>query len=366
MHKVLLIGPLPPPITGPTTANTLIYNSLSSHHGYSCAVANTNYSQFENLGKIDLKKIVFYVWQYRYLFKIPKSDTVYIIPGQTFLGVVRYAPFIYLAKVLKKQILVQIRGDHLHLEYYEAAPWKKKIIHNILSKVSKGIVLSQKLRRNMLPFLPDENIFNLKNFAEDHLISKDNKNIIHTDHLRILFLSNLIPEKGIFDLLEALLILKENNVKFSAQIAGGVSDCNKEKIEILLNRIGKQVTYLGVVSGLSKRNTFHESNIFVFPTYYPMEGQPISIIEAMATGNVIVTTNHAGICDIFEDNKNGYYIEKKSPQNIADKLTEISNKLPELENIMLTNIKEVEQQYTTQKFMSNLLKIIEEPNARSK
>jgi len=32
----------------------------------------------------------------------------------------------------------------------------------------------------------------------------------------------------------------------------------------------------------------------------PMEGQPISILEAMATGNIILTTNHAGIPDIFE------------------------------------------------------------------
>ena len=44
-----------------------------------------------------------------------------------------------------------------------------------------------------------------------------------------------------------------------------------------------------------------------------MEGQPISILEAMGFGNVIITTKHAGIPDICSD-KNAVFVEKKDVQ----------------------------------------------------
>ena len=51
------------------------------------------------------------------------------------------------------------------------------------------------------------------------------------------------------------------------------------------------------------------------PTYYPMEGQPISIIEAMGFGNFIVTTNHAGIPDIC-CKKNSLFVQKGDSKSL--------------------------------------------------
>ena len=57
--------------------------------------------------------------------------------------------------------------------------------------------------------------------------------------------------------------------------------------------------YIGIVNGKAKKNLLEWGNVFVLPTFYKMEGQPISILEAMATKNLVVTTNHAGILRHF-------------------------------------------------------------------
>ena len=41
------------------------------------------------------------------------------------------------------------------------------------------------------------------------------------------------------------------------------------------------------------------------PTRYPNEGQPISLLEAMVNGMLIITTDHAGIPDLVQDGFNG-------------------------------------------------------------
>ena len=67
------------------------------------------------------------------------------------------------------------------------------------------------------------------------------------------------------------------------------------------------------MTGEKKRRLFAEAHVFCLPTYYSYyEGQPISILEAYASGCVVITTDHGGICDIFKDKINGFRVEKRS------------------------------------------------------
>ena len=72
------------------------------------------------------------------------------------------------------------------------------------------------------------------------------------------------------------------------------------------------------------------------PTYYPYEGQPISIIEAYAMGCVVISTNHSGIPYIFSD-KNGFIVEKNSISSLVDLFLTILDKQSIFENIAFYN-----------------------------
>ena len=214
--KILLIGPLPNPTTGVSLANKVVYDGLKKRKNYRIDAINTSYNKFEeDLGAFSISKAWFFLKLNFFSYKIFRFDVVYITPGQTFFGVLKYALFILLAKLLSKEIIIHVHGNYLGKEYHLLKGAKKKIFKALVSTVSKGVVLSESLRSNMLPFTNEENIYVLYNFVQDNnFINKHafSKKLLDNE-LKIIFLSNLMEEKGIFDLLEALLILEKKQYK---------------------------------------------------------------------------------------------------------------------------------------------------------
>ncbi len=361
--KILLIGPLPPPITGNSLANKIVVENLPKYYPNTFVdYINTSYPTFkEDIGKFSLKKVFTYAKQYKGMYKILKTDKVYMTTGQTFFGVLKYAPYIYFSKLLNKELIVHIHGDYLWQEYEKLNGIKKKIFKHLLSKFDKGIVLSKTLRRNLTPFLPNDKVFELPNFVEDYLFNIDIKKKLEKNfnELRIIHLSNLMKEKGILDFLQALIELKKEGIAFKAKIAGNIDDKLKDEIIKYLNELKDNTEYLGVISGQEKKDMLEWGNIFVFPTYYKIEGQPISVLEAMATGNIILTTNQGGISNIFKEKENGFYIRKKDYKDIFQKLKFISNNLDKLKNISKTNYTLVKKNYTVENFIKSLYGILE-------
>ena len=165
-----------------------------------------------------------------------------------------------------------------------------------------------------------------------------------------------MEEKGIFSLLEALLKLETEGIEYEARIAGNIDAKNKEKVKRYFNSL-KYASYEGVVKGQDKRNLLLWANIFILPTWYSMEGQPISILEGMATANLILTTNHAGIPDIFKDNTNGFYVEKKNPESITEAVLKIAKNVEATREIQLYNFNEAREKYKVKSFIKNAISI---------
>ena len=357
--KVLIIGPFPPPITGNSLINKLVFKHLPILYPViTMDKINNSYPVLkEDLGRFSFKKIFFYFSQYLKILKVFNADKIYMAIGITFFGVLKYAPFIFFAKLLRKEVIIHIHSNHLWKEYETLKGIRKRIFYNVLAKADKGIVLSSSLRKNLTPFLNNDKIFELENFAEDFLFENSiDKNV---KELRLAFLSNLMIEKGIVDLLEALLILQDQGVNFKAKIAGGI-DTEMEKIILpYFEKLSENVEYLGVVHGDQKKNLLDWSNVFVFPTYYTMEGQPICVFEAMATSNIILTTKHAGIPDVFKEGVNGFYIDKKSPVSISNKLIELSNNMENMSSIFKNNFKESCEKYRMEIFIKKLFLILQ-------
>lgn len=359
MYKILLIGPQPNPITGLSLANDIVLKYLPKYTDYQVDSIDTNYQSLkENIGTFSFKKSFHYIKQYKQLFKIRKSDKVYITIGQTFFGVLKYYPYFLLARLLKKEIIIHLHGNHLWKEYEDLVGIKKKIFYKILSMSNKGIVLSSSLQKNLTPFITNDKIYILENFVEDFLFEGLEKKSF--DKLKIIYLSNLMKEKGILDLLDSLLLLQEKNIPFKAKIAGGIDDVMKDEINHKLNLLKNNVSYLGLVYKEEKKELLNWGNIFVFPTYYTMEGQPISIFEAMATGNIVLTTKHAGIPDVFQEPKNGFYIAKQSAKSISDKLTEMNQDLEKYKEIGIHNQKEAKEKYRVVSFIKKLDSILKD------
>jgi glycosyltransferase involved in cell wall biosynthesis len=61
-----------------------------------------------------------------------------------------------------------------------------------------------------------------------------------------------------------------------------------------------------------------DAHVFVLPTAYPWEGQPLSIIEALAFGTPVIATRYRGIPEQVIPDYNGYLVAPHAPAEIAD------------------------------------------------
>lgn len=356
MLKLLLIGPFPKPIHGCSLANEVLARGLEKRNIlFQIIDMSTDFS--EEIGTFSFKKVLHAFKNYLSILKVFKSDVVYLTPGQSFFGVLKYAPFIIMSRLLGKKIIFHVHGNHLWREFDELSQFKKKIMFFLISSSSRGIVLSNSLFKNLTPFLAIEKIFPIFNFAEDYL---HNEVLTKSfDELHIVYLSNLMAEKGVFDLLEALELLKLQGINFKARLAGAIAlDANQTVLDII-RKLGDNVIYLGVVYGEQKKELLDWGNVFVFPTFYHSEGQPIALIEAMATGNAIISTRHAGIPDLLTE-QNAFFVDKQAPDQIASILATFYSNNQEFIVKAEFNLMD-SKKYTEETYVNNILEVINAP-----
>ena len=140
---------------------------------------------------------------------------------------------------------------------------------------------------------------------------------------RILAIARLTPRKGIRSLLEAMVILKEKSSRiFSLDIVGDGNE--RESLEEYASEKGlmEQVRFVGRVPHAGTIPLYHRAHVYVLPSLN--EGMSNNVLEALATGLPIITTDTGGTRELVGDNENGLIIRMKDPQHIAEKILWLS------------------------------------------
>jgi glycosyltransferase involved in cell wall biosynthesis len=133
---------------------------------------------------------------------------------------------------------------------------------------------------------------------------------------RLLFLSRLTREKGAFETLDALRMVRERHPDVELVMAGDGPD--REALQAHARTLGlaSVVRFPGFVRGDAKAELLMSSDIFLLPTRYG-EGLPISILEALAAGMVVIATRAGGIGEILVDGKHGVLLRSNEPSEIC-------------------------------------------------
>lgn len=144
------------------------------------------------------------------------------------------------------------------------------------------------------------------------------KNLQKNEKTTILFMAWVTRNKGIFELIEAVKMLKNDNFNFKLIIAGLGED-----YEIIVEEVKKQgltdcVVFQGWVLGHNKIEIFNKTDIFVLPTYF--DGYPNSLMEAMAAGKACIATKVGSIPDMINDYENGILIDKQNSMQLYQSL----------------------------------------------
>lgn len=199
--------------------------------------------------------------------------------------------------------------------------------------------------------------------------AKRNKTYDTKEPFVMFYLSNLIWSKGYFDVLKAVNILinrDKMNVKciFAGKFMASIDDekpgiSKKEDFDKYIkdNKLDDYVEYYPGLYGDAKDEQFYNSNIFLLPTYYINEGQPVSIIEAMAYGCVPLVTNYRHI-PMMVNNSNGCYVEPKNPSDIANKVKYLMTHPDEYEQKSKQSILDYQHKFMFDIYAENVMNCI--------
>lgn len=135
---------------------------------------------------------------------------------------------------------------------------------------------------------------------------------------RLLYVGRLAAAKGLPILLESLAMLKEACPKLTLTVIGDGPDRSRLEERVQNLGLAEQVQFVGYKSQSEVRNFFQETDVFVLPSF--AEGVPVSLMEAMASGLPVISTQIAGISELVEDEKSGYLVMPGNTEQIAQKI----------------------------------------------
>lgn len=161
------------------------------------------------------------------------------------------------------------------------------------------------------------------------------------EEISFVFISRIMKEKGIDQYLEAAKYItnKYDNVNF--HVCGFLED----DYEQIINEYEdlEIIKYHGMVRDI--RKVLKYVHCTVHPTYYP-EGMSNVLLESLATGRPIITTNRSGTREIVDDSINGYMIESKSTEKLIDAIEKFIKLCPsKKEKLGINGRKIVEEKY---------------------
>ncbi|MDH3661295.1 MAG: glycosyltransferase family 4 protein [Alphaproteobacteria bacterium] len=137
-----------------------------------------------------------------------------------------------------------------------------------------------------------------------------------------LLVARLLRAKGIADYVAAARLLRERHPHAKFRLLGPIEPSASGIAETELRAWQEEgvIDYLGETSDV--RPHLRACSAFVLPTYYP-EGLPRSLIEAMAIGRAIITTDVPGARDTVIAGENGYLVPIKAPEALADAMARL-------------------------------------------
>jgi len=145
----------------------------------------------------------------------------------------------------------------------------------------------------------------------------------HANPPIILFASRLLKEKGIYDFIEAAIILKGRDINARFVIAGDVYPDNSRSVSK-----GEMEDYQkdGVIEWWGRHDDMigliNQSMMMVLPSYYG-EGVPKVLLEAAAIGRPIITCDTPGCREAVDHNANGLLVPPQSPTDLADAIEQL-------------------------------------------
>lgn len=133
--------------------------------------------------------------------------------------------------------------------------------------------------------------------------------------ISFLLIARLLVDKGVREYAQAAEIIKQKHPNVEFNLVGWIDEnpsaITQQELDQWVTK--KTVKYWGKLSDV--RPAIAESSVYVLPSY--REGTPRTVLEAMAMGRAIITTDAPGCRETVTDGHNGFLVDVKSVESLV-------------------------------------------------
>lgn len=322
--RILFITPLPPPVHGSAMVSQYIKDCKELQEEFICDFVNLSTSRnIDEIGKKSVMKYIRFIGAYFITFwklLTRRYSLCYLAITCHGMGFLKDAPFVLLCKLFRRKVIIHQHNKGMS-GYVDKQPYKWLL--PLVYKNTKVILLSWYLYPDIEKVVKKEQVVICPNgipevFDKEPHFERNNE----VPHL--LFLSNLIPSKGVYVLLDACKLLKEKGYKFVCNFVGGESKEITKAIfedEVAKRGLNEKLVYHGPQYGKEKEEHFKKADIFVHPT--KNDAFPLVLLEAMQHKLPIITTAEGGIPDIVTPLVNGLITMSATAEELSNNVAQL-------------------------------------------
>lgn len=230
---------------------------------------------------------------------------------------------VFIGKLFGKKIVLAPVSGYLPAQLDRK--WFKKYVIAVLKKSDYVICQSKEWQRyfsGLCPHRLDRYVV-VNNWIDisryEKLISERTSS---TNIYRVLFLGWITKEKGIFDLIEAIWVVKKSIPNIEVYVAGNGKDMIEASELVRTKGLEKILFLKGWISNDEKMRLLKESDVFILPSH--AEGFPYSVLEAMASGLPVILTNFQSANEVV-DKESGVVVEIGNVEQISDAIKHFGN-----------------------------------------
>lgn len=325
--RILYIATFPPPIHGSSVVSEQIRNSKVLNDSFEGDYVNLGTSRkMDEIGKGGLWLNILKLWRFAgafvktfWLLLTHRYDLCYCAITCHGSGFLKDAPLVLLCKLFGRKVVIHQHNKGMAKDVDRPVyRWLLPLVY----RNAKVILLSWHLYPDIEKVVKQEDVMICPNGIKPTVNPDFQRTPNKIPH--ILFLSNLLIDKGVLVLLDALKLLKDKGYSFVCDFVGSETkdiDAARFAEEVEKRGLNRLAIYHGRKYGEEKEAFFKQAEAFVLPGFN--EAFPLVNLEAMEYKLPIVSTNVGGIPDEVVDGENGYIINDKDTQSLSEALCKL-------------------------------------------
>ncbi|OZC03094.1 glycosyltransferase family 4 protein [Rubricoccus marinus] len=322
MSSVAIVGRFPPPLDGQAVVTRTLADLLDREHGGTLDVRRFNLSapegdQISDVSRGDrLKHYLGAGARLRtWASSLPAGPILWPSVSPSVMGHLRDVGTVLPALGREREVYAVVHRGDFHTQFEH--PLTRWTAPGLIRRLAGVVFLSHGLAERCAQWIPPE-----KRIVVHNTIGPDvevppeaarakSERSVSGRPVRVLFLSGMIPSKGYLVVLDAIAELQHRGVEVEATFAGRWLSAEDERAfwtRAHAPGAARAVRHLGGVSDRAEiQRLYLDADFFVLPTTYPIEAQPLTIIEALSAATPVIATRHASIPEMIEDGVSGRF-----------------------------------------------------------